>query len=232
MTSKDSKRASRDKLAEERRRQAQADKRRRSTINVVVGVLVVAVVIAVFVVVQNQRTTSDVTNASLPGLVSEQGGGMSFGNGPVKVDLWEDFQCPVCKQFEAANGAMLKQRIDNGDITLVIHPLSFLNQNLNNTSSTLAANAFGCSAAAGEKTALAYHTLLYDKQPEENAGHEAWTVDDLVGWGSDVGLTGTDWSGCVTDGNFNDWVSQVAASQIDAGVTGTPTVFIDGKRFD
>jgi protein-disulfide isomerase len=34
----------------------------------------------------------------------------------------------------------------------------------------------------------------------------------------------------VQDGTYNDWVKQVEASQQDKGVTGTPTVFVDGKQ--
>jgi protein-disulfide isomerase len=34
----------------------------------------------------------------------------------------------------------------------------------------------------------------------------------------------------VKDGTYNDWVKQVEASQTDKGVTGTPTVFVDGKQ--
>ena len=50
--------------------------------------------------------------------------------------------------------------------------------------------------------------------------------------GNDVDISGADWDACVNDGDFTDWVDQVAASQIDAGVTSTPTVFIDGEQFN
>ena len=165
MTSKENKRAAREKLAVERKRQATAEKRRRTTINSVIAVAVVAAVVVVFVLVQNSRTSSSVSDAALPDLVSDQGGGMVFGDGPVTVDLWEDFQCPSCKAFEAANGEYLNQQVDDGNITLVIHPLSFLDDNLSNTSSALAANAFGCSAAAGQTESLNYHAKLYEVQP-------------------------------------------------------------------
>jgi protein-disulfide isomerase len=232
VTSKESKRAARDRLADERKRQATADRRKRTVTNVVIAVSVIVAVVAVFVVVQNNRTSSTVTDAALPDLVSEQGGGMVFGDGPVQVDLWEDFQCPSCKAFEAANGAMLTQKVDSGDITLVIHPLSFLDDRLSNTSSLLAANAFGCSAASGQDLALAFHATVYENQPEENPGTQAWSEADLAGWGNDVGVSGDEWDNCVTGDTYSDWVGQVAAGQVDAGVTSTPTIFVDGERFD
>lgn len=232
MSSKQNKRAAREQLKQERQRQATADKRKRTITNVVIGVVVVAVIVGVFVVVQNQRTSTSVTDAALPPLVSEQSGGMSFGDGEVTVNLWEDFQCPACKDFEAANAKMLKQKVDDGEITLVVHPLSFLDQSLNNDSSVLAANAFGCSAVSGETAALDFHAKLFEVQPPEQPGTPAWSNEDLIGWGGEVGVDDAGWSDCVNNGTYNDWVSQVAASQVDAGVTGTPTVFIDGERWE
>ena len=61
-----------------------------------------------------------------------------IGDGPVDVTLWEDFQCPNCKDFEAENGAMLDHLVTDGDITLTIHPLSFLDSSLGNDSSVQA----------------------------------------------------------------------------------------------
>lgn len=232
MSSKQNKRAAREKLAAERQRQASAEKRRRTITNTVIAVAVVAVVVVVFVLVQNSRTSSSVADAELPELVTEQGGGMVIGDGPVTVNLWEDFQCPACKSFEAGNSQYLSQQVADNNITMVIHPLSFLDANLQNDSSALAANAFGCSAAAGQDKSLDYHATLFEKQPPEEIGVAAWSTEDLIGYGNDVGISGDDWAACVNDGTYNDWVEQVAASQLDNGVTSTPSVFIDGERFN
>ncbi len=220
--------------ARERLRQQQAKNRSKrggggggKWIAIVAVVLLVIAVVVIFVLVQNERTTPTGTG-DLPATVSEAGGPLSFGDGPVTVSLWEDFQCPVCKAFEAANGEMLQQKADAGDITLEIHPLSFLNDNLQNTSSSLAANAFGC-AATSEAEALPFHLKIYENQPPEQQGTEAWTADDLVGWGNDVGITGDAWTSCVNDETYSSWVDDVQASSTDAGVTGTPTVFVNGE---
>jgi len=92
----------------------------------------------------------------------------------------------------------------------------------------LAANAFGCAATSGSE-ALPFHLTVYDNQPPEQPGTEAWTADDLVGWGNDVGITGDEWTSCVNDETYSAWVDDVQASSTDAGVTGTPTVFVNGE---
>ena len=60
-----------------------------------------------------------------------------IGDGPVDVTLWEDFQCPICKSSKRPTATCCKQRVDDGDITLTIHPLSFLDAKLGNDSSVL-----------------------------------------------------------------------------------------------
>jgi hypothetical protein len=69
---------------------------------------------------------------------------------------------------------------------------------------------------------------VYENQPAENPGQDAWTSSDLVGWGNQVGITGGDWETCVNEVTYRGWAEQVASSQTDAGVTSTPTVFVDG----
>ena len=96
----------------------------------------------------------------------------------------------------------------------------------------LAANAFGCSTDVGQKQALDFHLTVYANQPAENPGQEAWDADALIAMGNDAGIDGTEWESCVRDQPYEDWVAQVASSQLDAGVSQTPTVFIDGERFD
>jgi len=117
--SKESKRSAREALAAERARQAAADKRRQRIINTAIIIVVVLVVGGIFIAVQKNRSTGTTTGA-LPQGVTEKGGPLVFGSGPVKVDVYEDFQCPNCKDFEAVNGKYLKQQVDSNAITLSI----------------------------------------------------------------------------------------------------------------
>jgi protein-disulfide isomerase len=225
------KRAARDRLATERAQQAKADRRKRQTSNTIIVVVVVLVAALIIGYAWYASRDEGPTDAALPALVEEPGGGVVFGDGPVEVALWEDFQCPGCKLFEEANGEMLKQRIADGDITMTVHPLSFLDQKLGNDSSVPAASAFGCAADVGEQEALDFHLTVYENQPAETPGQDAWSTDDLIGWGNDVGIEGEDWETCVTDQTYADWVEQVATSQGSEGITTTPTVFINDEEF-
>lgn len=225
--SKESKRSAREALQAERARQAAADKRRQRIINTAIIIVVVLVVGGIFIAVQKNRSTGTTTGA-LPQGVTENGGPLVFGSGPVKVDVYEDFQCPNCKDFEAVNGKYLKQQVDSKAITLLIHPVTFLNQNLGNTSSTLAANAFACSYPTGQSQALAFHTLIYQNQPPET--NPGYTQQQMIDWAKQAGVTGSTYESCVKDGTYNTWTDQVTATMATNGVTGTPTIFINGKK--
>ena len=225
------KRGARDRLATERAQQAKATQRKRKGSNIAIALVVALVAVGIMGYAWWASNDSGPTDAALPALVQEPGGGVVFGDGPVDLTLWEDFQCPGCKAFEEANSELVKQRVDAGDITVTIHPLSFLDTNLGNSSSVAAANAFGCAADVGEQEALDFHQTVYANQPTESPGQEAWTTEDLIGWGNDVGIEGGEWESCVTDQTYAGWVEQVAKSQGAAGITTTPTIFIDGKEF-
>jgi protein-disulfide isomerase len=84
-------------------------------------VLIVAVAFSLF----NNRTD---TAATLPSTVKQSDGyGISFNSGikPI-VDIWEDFQCPVCKNFESVIGDYLNQLIVEKKVNVIFHTLSFI----------------------------------------------------------------------------------------------------------
>ncbi|MEY3447992.1 MAG: hypothetical protein RLZZ14_516, partial [Actinomycetota bacterium] len=59
---------------------------------------------------------------------------------PVKLSIWEDFQCPVCGQFEVAMGSYVEELITSGEAEVAYHFASFLG-----APSRRAANAAYCA---------------------------------------------------------------------------------------
>lgn len=227
MSSKESRRSARDKLAEERRRQAEADRRRSRIINISIAVVVIIAVTALFLVVQKSRNSGPKT-ATLPATVSDNGGGITVGQdtAPVTLNLWEDFQCPICAQFEKVNSAQIVAMTDAGKIRVVYHPLSFLDDRFHNGASALAANAFGCSASYGLEQK--YHNSIFANQPPtEGTGY---TADQLIAWAKQDGITLSNFATCVNDMTYQGWVSQVEASGTTNSITATPTIFINGQQ--
>lgn len=192
------------------------------TRNLVIGVVVGVILIMLVPTLISNQTKS---NAKIPANVSaERGYGVVFNGeltGVPVIDIYEDFQCPVCAQFEAAQGGYLESLIEEKKATVVFHTLSFIGPE-----SVRAANAAACSA--DESKFLALHKMLYETQPKENSG--AWTNEALVAAGNSVGISSQSYADCVNTGKYADWVSNVAAAAAQEDINSTPTVFINGKE--
>ena len=156
--------------------------------------------------------------------VKADGYGISYNAAkkPV-IDMWEDFQCSVCGEFEAINGGYINSVVESGKANVVFHTMSFIGPE-----SVLEANAGACAADQGKF--LEMHTVLYANQGKENSG--IWTNASLIQAGAKAGLANQAFVDCVNTNKFAKWVQHIA---IDAGkhkVTSTPTVFVNGKELD
>lgn len=204
---------------------AEKPKKDNVTRNLVIGMVSLVVVVAVVISFsQNQAKSSAVT----PALVEKsEGYGIVFNKeltGAPKIDIWEDFQCPVCRNFEAINAKQIKEWIDTKKATVVFHPLSFLG-----AESAYMANAAACAADEGKF--LQYHEALYVNMANaENSGK--WNPETLVDLGNQLGISGAKFEGCVKEGKYQDWVNNVAADGSKKNVNATPTVFINGKEIE
>ena len=113
--------------------------------------LVIAVVVGVLLIMLVPTLLSRQTDssASIPANVSaDRGYGVVFNGeltGVPVVDIYEDFQCPVCAQFTQLNGPYIESLIAEKKATVVYHTLSFLGPE-----SVNAANAAACSADEGK----------------------------------------------------------------------------------
>jgi len=204
---------------------------------VIIGAVIAAVVIIAVVVaiVMGTSGKSDGTGASArpSGAVATDAGGILANAAPAKgnaptLDLYEDFQCPVCGQFEKAMGPSITALVETGDLKLIVHTLSFLDDNLKNDSSKRSANAVACAADAGKF--LEYHAAVFAAQPtQEGAGY---TDAQLTEFANTAGITGpalTTWQKCTSSGQHAQYVTDTQTAAEKAGVNSTPTVMLDGK---
>lgn len=85
-----------------------------------------------------------------------------------------------------------------------------------------AAQAARCAATSGRF--WEYHDLLFVAQP-------AFSRDDLIMYAGRVGLDKAGFAACLDGGRFLDAVERDVAEGRAAGVNGTPTFFVNGRRF-
>jgi protein-disulfide isomerase len=161
--------------------------------------------------------------ARIPAGANPEGDGIVVGDGAVTVDAYIDFQCPFCQQFELASGPALDQMVRDGLINVVYHPLGFLDGLSTTRYSSRAASASGCASDGGRYREYAH--ALFERQPPE--GGPGLSDRQLVEIGLATGLDDR-FAVCVEQRPYLDWVGYVTARGMERGVSGTPTVLVEG----
>lgn len=206
------------------REQMARERRRKRTLWTSVGAVLVLVVAGL--IGWAVSASQDAGDFTPPGGANPDGTGIVLGSGPVNIDVYEDFICPICRQFEQQAGGTLDQLIAQGKVRVTYHPVAFLNRFSSTEYSTRSSAASGCAAQSGKFRE--YAKALFDRQPPE--GSAGLSDDELVNVATSVGLAGDSFAACVRENTFKKWTEHVTEEAARAGVNGTPTVLVAGKK--
>ena len=159
-----------------RKEREKAERRQRNLITVAIVVVVLALVAVGGYAI---KTTSDdraketdvITPKGATGdygvmYTAEDAGGKAATDA-VKVVIYEDFQCPVCKAFEQANGAYLADAVKKGEIAIEYRIITFLDRASPNKYSSRAGSAALC---AFEPVAAEAYKKVHDLLLRQPAG--------------------------------------------------------------
>lgn len=146
---------------------------------------------------------------------------------PVKVVLYVDFICPACKNFEAQYNETLTSLRNEGKISVEYRPLGFLDAQSTTNYSSRAANAAACVVNESPEKYADFVNALFEQQPAE--GGAGLSDSDLKKMATDIGAKNID--KCVDDKTYRPYVKYATAEAAAIGVTGTPTVFVEGKQW-
>jgi protein-disulfide isomerase len=135
---------------------------------------------------------------------------------PVTIVKFEDFHCPFCKQVQPTFNELLSRY--NGKVKLVHKdlPLESLHPQARQ-----AAEAARCAYEQGKF--WEYHDKLYANSPKASA-------DDLKSYAKEVGLNVDSFERCFASGKYKAVVQQDLNEGARLGLTGTPTLFINGRE--
>lgn len=165
-----------------------------------------------------------VGSAIIPSSIPTNGTTLGAANAKT-IDVYEDFQCPVCRDFTAdTEPQIVANYVAGGRAKIVWHDFIIIDKKPGSTGteSLDAANAARCGGDQGQFWLM--HDWLYANQYGEGTG--AFTKDRLKAIGKAAGITDLNkFNSCVDSGTHND---EINAETIPPGVNGTPTIIIDG----
>jgi protein-disulfide isomerase len=152
-------------------------------------------------------------------------GGVLVGhaNASRTMVLFEDPQCPYCRQFEELNAPLLTAALSAGEFAVEYRMRCFLGPE-----SVRADNALALAAEAGRFDEL--RRTLFAAQPPEGTG--GFTTEDLLDLGSQVDLTGSDFVSGVQTARYEQWVLQREATYEAQDPQGTPAAWLNGLPLD
>ncbi|MCR2783657.1 MULTISPECIES: DsbA family protein [unclassified Microbacterium] len=163
--------------------------------------------------------------------------GIVLGDGPIAMELWTDLSCPHCAVLDEATGENIAGWVDEGTVTLTIHPMNYVSEKRGDTTdySTRAANLLALTADAGELDAvLPLYSLLQANQVDADG---APTDDALLDFAAEAGVEADladgvkgQTMGMWVQASNDHWLGEVVAS--DTAVDHVPLLVVDGTTFE
>jgi protein-disulfide isomerase len=141
------------------------------------------------------------------------------------LSLYEDFQCPHCREFEKTFGPTITKLTDAGAVATDYYMVAILNSPINKNYSTRAANAAYCVGDVDKDAFLRFHGALFAQQPDEGSP-TAPDNNALIETARQAGVPTDKVSQCINSGKNNDMVEGLAAA---AKIQATPTIRLNGQ---
>ncbi|MEU7294730.1 DsbA family protein [Streptomyces exfoliatus] len=239
--SQSNKAAARERLRVERERQAKKDRARRQ---LVVGVSALAVLAAAggigYAVVQSNKpshweSVAEASTVKAPKNTSGTNGTtVVVGKESAKktLELYEDSRCPVCATFEQSVGATVEKDVEAGKYKIKYVGATFIDDAATGEGSKNALSALGAALNVSPEAFLKYKAALYSEEfhPEENDDKFAKDSYLLEIADSVPALkSNAEFKKNVEDGTFDAWAMKMSKAFDASGVTGTPTLKMNGK---
>jgi protein-disulfide isomerase len=149
--------------------------------------------------------------------VSEAGNpSMGDAKAPVTIIEFSDFECPFCGRYVTQTYPQIKKDyVDTGKVRIVFrdYPLPF------HSNAQKAAEAAECADDQGKFWEM--HSKLFSNQ-------QALSVANLKKYAGELALDQTKFDECLDSGKHAAEVQQDLADGSAAGVSGTPSFFVNG----
>ena len=251
----------REKARELREKQSRQSKQRKIILQSSIAVAVVAVIaiVAFFITSSVRPEGPGPRNMASDGIkigagfIAERTDPLQPGEQPVlssenpdgvaAINIFVDYSCPACAQFEAVYAELLRNWVESGTVTVEYHILSFRDpQTAGQRYATRAGNAAACVADIDPDSYFDFSETLLFNQPVP-PGQVSLSDDELVSVAEASGVNNLDQvEECIKDERFAGWIEDATLRAMGTGpvpvrdseipvVQGTPTVLVNGKEY-
>jgi protein-disulfide isomerase len=191
-------------------------------LTVITAAIVIAAIIAVILYVRLGSASANASSA----IDYADHPVMGDPNAAVKVAMFEDYKCPICKNFDEQILPQLKTNyVDTGKAAIYHFDFPFIGPD-----STTAAIGGQCAYHQSNAAFWEYMKYVYRSQKDEN---EQWATPAALAkivqlYVPDIQLS--QFKSCLADKTYAGVVSSDKALASKLGVQGTPTLFVNGKE--
>ena len=164
------------------------------------------------------------TTKTPPGIVDAD---KAATNGePVQLVVFQDYECVHCADFEKENAELLKKYVDAGKLDVEDRNLNFLDKATPDQYSSRAANA----AYLVAEQVSADQFLEYSQEVFTHQGTGGLSNQELAEIAGKHGASVT--AEAIDENTYRPMVDVATRESVTNGVAGTPTMFVDGKRYE
>ena len=147
---------------------------------------------------------------------------------PVTLEVWTDFQCPICGEYaRTVEPALVSEYVTPGTLRIVHHDAAFQGQKSSAAYDKSVEAAAGARCAADQGGYWPFQDWAFANQAGENQG--AFAAPRLTAIASAAGLDVTAWKACVATGQQQAAARAETSAALAAGVNATPTMSINGQ---
>jgi protein-disulfide isomerase len=210
----------------DKRRKQRQKQRQTAVLAIVGGVIVLVAIIALSGFLKSSAPVGDFTVITPDANSQVNGTALGDPQAPVRIDIFEDFQCPACQYYsENIEHQVMDAFVTTGQVYYVFRNYPFLDDRAATKESDQSANAAMC--AADQNRFWDYHQMLYANWKGENEGN--LSDNRLTAFAESLKLDMTAFKACFKANKFKDQINADLADGQKMGAQGTPSVFVNGK---
>jgi protein-disulfide isomerase len=200
-----------------------------------IGMVVVGAVLVAFAFIWPSLRSNQATSDALASITpiapvaftaAKDGTHLGDPNAPVKMDVWEDFQCSGCLHYsQNIEPSIIQKFVETGKVYYTFHFFLLIDGASTTGESHQSANAAMC---ANEQSHFwDYHQILFANWLGENVG--SYSDARLVAMAQSIGLDMSAFKKCFKANTYADQINKDFQDGQKMGVQATPAIFVNGQ---